>query len=295
MASRSASCARRSVGGDVLRGVGKACGLVRGKAAVAQPQPADQRAMHQQIGVAADRAGEMRVARQREAEMTDIVGAVCRLRLAAQHHLVDQRRFRRAGDAAQHAVEIARMHLVAGRQRDAQPVQEVAQGLRAFPSDGGAWTRYMQGWCRRSSSSAAATLASTMNSSISRWLSSRGRGATLRTAAVVVEHDLALRQIEIERAARGAARPAARGTRHTASAAAIRGRRPTSCALLHLLVGQARGAAHQAAAESMRRSCGHRASMCISTNRQPRSSSGRRLHQPLDSASGSIGTTRSGK
>ncbi len=35
--------------------------------------------------------------------------------------------------------------------------------------------------------------------------------------------------------------------------------------------------------------------MRISANRQPRSSCGRRLHQPFDSASGSIGTTRSGK
>ena len=73
----------------------------------------------------------------------------------------------------------------------------------SFSSEGGAWTRYIAGWCSRSSSSAAATLASTMNSSISRWLSSRGRGATLRTRPSPIEHDPAFRQIEIERAARG--------------------------------------------------------------------------------------------
>ena len=45
-----------------------------------------------------------------------------------------------------------------------------------------------------------------MNSSISRWLSSRGRGATLVDLAMRVERHLALRQVEIERAARGAGR-----------------------------------------------------------------------------------------
>ena len=83
--------------------------------------------MHQQIGIAADRAGEMRVARQGEAEMADVVRAVFRLRLAAQHHFVHQRRFRRVRDTTQHAVEIARMQLVARWQRNAQPMQEVTQ------------------------------------------------------------------------------------------------------------------------------------------------------------------------
>ena len=69
----------------------------------------------------------MRIARQREAEMADIVRAVLGLRLAAQHHLVDQRRFGGAGDLPQHAVEVARMHLIAGRQRNAEPVEEAAQ------------------------------------------------------------------------------------------------------------------------------------------------------------------------
>src|SRR6266851_9604010 len=45
---------------------------------------ADQRAMDEEIGIAPDRRGEMRVAPQRQAEMADILGAVERLRLAAQ-------------------------------------------------------------------------------------------------------------------------------------------------------------------------------------------------------------------
>ena len=49
----------------------------------------DQRAVHDEIGVAANRRGEVRVGAQIEAEMADVVGRVDRLRLAAQHHFVD--------------------------------------------------------------------------------------------------------------------------------------------------------------------------------------------------------------
>ena len=93
------------------------------------------------------------------------------------------------------------MQLVARRQGDADPCRKL-RSASSFSSDGGACTRYMQGRCSRSSSSAAATLARTMNSSISRWLSRRGRGRTSRDLAVGVEHHLALRQVEVERAAR---------------------------------------------------------------------------------------------
>ena len=57
----------------------------------AEVQRADQRAMDDEIGVAADRRGEMRVAAQIEAEMAVILVGVFGLRLRAQHHLVDQR------------------------------------------------------------------------------------------------------------------------------------------------------------------------------------------------------------
>ena len=46
--------------------------------------------MHDEIGIAADRRGEMRVAAQIEAEMAEILRRIFRLGLAAQHHLVDQ-------------------------------------------------------------------------------------------------------------------------------------------------------------------------------------------------------------
>ena len=54
--------------------------------------------MDDQVGVAADRRGEVGVARQRQAEMAEIVGAVHRLALAAQDGLVDQPRHRLVRD-----------------------------------------------------------------------------------------------------------------------------------------------------------------------------------------------------
>src|SRR5271156_4459527 len=47
---------------------------------------------------------------------------------------------------------------------------------------GASWIRYMQGWPAASNVSAAHTFARIMNSSISRWLSSRGRGTIAVTA-----------------------------------------------------------------------------------------------------------------
>ena len=57
---------------------------------------------------------------------------------------------------------------------------------------------------RASRASAAATLAQIMNSSISRWLSSRLRGVIATDAATLIQLDLPLRQIQFQRAAPGA-------------------------------------------------------------------------------------------
>ena len=76
--------------GDVLADVREALRLGLGQPVRAETEAADQRPMHQQVGVAADRAGEMGVARQGEAEMADVLRAVGGLGLAAQHRLVDQ-------------------------------------------------------------------------------------------------------------------------------------------------------------------------------------------------------------
>ena len=174
------------------------------------------------------------------------------LGLAAQHHLVDQRPLLGARDPLQHRVEIARMNLVARRQGDIEATRK-SRKFASFSSDGCACTRYMHGCRSRSSSSAAATLARIMNSSMSRWLSSRGRGTTGATRPSGQLH-LALRQIEIERAT-ARARPEQRAERIIQRAqpgrqpgipAAIRGG-------LHLLISKPRRAAHQPAAEPMAR------------------------------------------
>ena len=52
-------------------------------------QQINKRPMHKQVGVAADRRREMRIVTKCQPEMTDVVGAVHRLRLATKHRLID--------------------------------------------------------------------------------------------------------------------------------------------------------------------------------------------------------------
>ena len=93
--------------------------------AVAKPERADQRAMNDQVGVAADRRGEMRVSAQIEAEMAVVLVAIFRLRLGAQHDLVDQRLDRLPANAAEHAVEMRGAHPIALGELDADRAQEL--------------------------------------------------------------------------------------------------------------------------------------------------------------------------
>ena len=76
------------------------------QAVVAALHRADQRPVDDEVGIAADRRGEMRVAPQVETEMAVILRRVFGLRLAAQHDLVDQRLDVGPFDARQDAVEI---------------------------------------------------------------------------------------------------------------------------------------------------------------------------------------------
>ena len=64
--------------------------VVVGRPSLPSLQRADQSAMHDEIGIAADRRGEMRVAAQIEAEMAEILRRIFGLRLRAQHHFIDQ-------------------------------------------------------------------------------------------------------------------------------------------------------------------------------------------------------------
>ena len=73
-------------------------------------QRADQGAMHDEVGIAADRRGEMRVAAQVESEVAVVLGRVFGLRLRAQHDLVDQLLVLAALHPRQDAVEMRRPH-----------------------------------------------------------------------------------------------------------------------------------------------------------------------------------------
>ena len=83
------------------------------EAALAEIERADQRPMDDEIGVAANRRGEMGVAAQVEAEMAVVLVAVFGLRLGAQHHLVDQSLDRLPVHAAEDAVEMRRANALA--------------------------------------------------------------------------------------------------------------------------------------------------------------------------------------
>ena len=84
---------RPPLGGGDLRGdFGELVLGAVGQPAFAELQRADQRAMDDQVGIAADRRGEVGVAAEVQAEMADVLRAVFGLRLRAQHHLVEKRR-----------------------------------------------------------------------------------------------------------------------------------------------------------------------------------------------------------
>ena len=90
---------------------------------------ADQPAMHDQVGVAADRRGEVRVAAEVQSEVAVVLRRIFGLRLRAQHHLVDELLDVLAFDLRQDAVELLGPHRAALGQRDVQRVEELAQRL----------------------------------------------------------------------------------------------------------------------------------------------------------------------
>src|SRR5438876_150548 len=73
-------------GGDECRDFLQPIGLLLRQAAGAKPKRGDQAAMHDQICIATDWRGEMRVAPQVEAEMADVLRRIFGLALRAQHH-----------------------------------------------------------------------------------------------------------------------------------------------------------------------------------------------------------------
>ena len=90
---------------------------------------ADQPAMHDQVGIAADGRGEVRVAAQVQAEVAVVLGRIFGLRLRAQHHLVDELLDVLAFDLVEDAVELLGAQRAALGQRDVQRFEEFAQRL----------------------------------------------------------------------------------------------------------------------------------------------------------------------
>ena len=234
-----------------------------GKAVVAELEGADQRAVHDQVGIAPDRRGEVRVAAQVEPEMAVVLRRVFGLRLGAQHDLVDE-----LLDVA--ALDASRMRLKpAGRSAPAlgSEMSRVARNSRSACEllDGAArHGRDRSAACAALSSvSAAATLARIMNSSISRCASRRSRRDHAVDGAVRLEHDLALRQVEIERVAlvAGALERAIGGVERPQHAVEQRRGRVVRAAVdrrLRLRVVELGRRAHQHAMKACARACGRR-------------------------------------
>ena len=83
--------------------------------------------MDDEIGVAAYRRSEMRVAAQVEAEVAVVLVAVLGLRLGAQDHFVDQGLDRLSAHLRQDAVEMRGPDALALGQLDADRAQELDQ------------------------------------------------------------------------------------------------------------------------------------------------------------------------
>ncbi len=86
--------------------------------------------VHQQVRIAADRAGEVRVGLVRQAEVADVVGAVDRLLHRAQQHGLQHRRVRARDDLFHQLGIVRRLGLIAAAQRQAAGLEEGAQRLQ---------------------------------------------------------------------------------------------------------------------------------------------------------------------
>src|SRR5207244_5516942 len=98
--------------------------------AVTEPTRANETAVDDEVGIAADRRGEMRIAAQIQAEMPVIVRRIFGLRLRAQHNLIDKL----VDVAAFHPREGAAKRLGAPRtalgRADGEAPQEIAPRVR---------------------------------------------------------------------------------------------------------------------------------------------------------------------
>jgi hypothetical protein len=83
--------------------------------------------VHQQVGIAPDRAGEVRVGLVRQAEVAAVERRVDRLLHRAQQHGVDLLRVGPVLGGQRNLLELARLRVVADGHADAHGLQVVAQ------------------------------------------------------------------------------------------------------------------------------------------------------------------------
>ena len=114
---------------DVLAGLGEADLLVVGQPVLPPAVGTDQRAVHDEVGVAPDRRGEMAVARQVQAEVAEVLRRVVGLGHRAQHAHVDHLGVLGAGDAVEQAVEVGGLEHLALGEGQADGSDDLAQRL----------------------------------------------------------------------------------------------------------------------------------------------------------------------
>ena len=300
LVSRSASMARRSVA-EICAAISASAftSVASGRPSVAELERADQPAMHDQVGIAADRRGEMRVAAQVQAEMAVILRRVFGLRLRAQHDLVDELLGVAALDLGEDAVEGVRPQHAAFGERNVERGEELAQRVDLFHA------RLVVHAIDQRHARLFQRLGGGDIGEDHEFLDQPVRLQPLRRdhavdGAVALEQDLALRQIEIERPAFAARAHRALRRRRRAGRAPARPapRCPRRCARRWRIAPAGRTAWRPSASCTRWKVCERlrpSAPITMRTASAARSSRGRSEHRSLEMRSGSIGTTRSGK
>ena len=116
---------------DVFADRGEVATAIIGEAALAEPERRYQRPVDDQIGIAADRRGEMGVTLERESEMADVAGTVDGPGLGSQDRLAEEIFMGGARRLGDNLGELAGLHPPAAGAGcpDPETLEKVAQGL----------------------------------------------------------------------------------------------------------------------------------------------------------------------
>ena len=259
----------------------------------------DQGAVHQQIGIAADRRGEVGVAREAEPKVADVAGAVGRLRLGAQDHQAGDPDISGVFEQGEEPVEGIGTDGAASRQGEPAAAEKFAQRFelrRVGPVVDAVHAGHALGF-ERAGRGDIRRDHQLLDQAVA---VEAAREADVRHRTVVRERDNAFRQVEIERAAalprypERAVDAVERGDRSLHRLLPATGA-PFYC-LLYAVVGEPRGRAHERAFEAP---IAHRAlrvdlQMCgeagaVFAGPQRAKTGGERLRQHRHHAVGEIG------